>query len=423
MRYFSMFSGIGGFEKGIEQSGVKSECIGYSEIDKYAIKVYERQFNGENDNQPKDERLQAEADSRSDNSEQLQRTTSSNRNKGHKNYGDATTINAKELPDFDLLVGGFPCQAFSVAGKRAGFNDTRGTLFFDIARILAEKRPRHILLENVKGLLSHDKGKTLQTIIGVLSDIGYRIEWQVLNSKHHGVPQNRERIFIVGHLRGECRRQVFPIIPATGQNLSELTNGVAQTARIYDDKGVSPTLSTMQGGQKQPKVVQLTERRTDEAKKIRRESMKNGKDWSPRRGKELVPRDDDMANTLPANQSKEQFVAIKEATTKGYMTTPPDEKINRTVRSGGQASLTEKHNWDTHLVGARIRRLTPTECMRLQGFPDDWCDIGSDGVAISDTQKYKMAGNAVTVNVVERIITEMQPCLAAIERVVGDDPK
>ena len=417
IKVLSLFSGIGGFERGLIQSGLPHEVIGYSEIDRYAIKVYERQFNG------------------------------------HINYGDATKINAAELPDFDLLVGGFPCQAFSVAGKRAGFNDTRGTLFFDIARILAEKRPRHILLENVKGLLSHDKGKTLQTIIGVLSDIGYRIEWQVLNSKHHGVPQNRERIFIVGHLRGECRRQVFPIIPATGQNLSELTNGVAQTARIYDDKGVSPTLSTMQGGQKQPKVVQLTERRTDEAKKIRRESMKNGKDWSPRRGKELVPRDDDMANTLPANQSKEQFVAIKEATTKGYaeategdsinisqpnsktrrgrvgkgvantldtgvqqatlvrdrdyMTTPPDEKINRTVRSGGQASLTEKHNWDTHLVGARIRRLTPTECMRLQGFPDDWCDIGSDGVAISDTQKYKMAGNAVTVNVVEAIMREL----------------
>ena len=380
LKYLSLFSGIGGFEKGIEQSGVKSECIGYSEIDKYAIKVYERQFNG------------------------------------HTNYGDATTINAKELPDFDLLVGGFPCQAFSVAGKRAGFNDTRGTLFFDIARILAEKRPRHILLENVKGLLSHDKGKTLQTIIGVLSDIGYRIEWQVLNSKHHGVPQNRERIFIVGHLRGECRRQVFPIIPATGQNLSELTNGVAQTARIYDDKGVSPTLSTMQGGQKQPKVVQLTERRTDEAKKIRRESMKNGKDWSPRRGKELVPRDDDMANTLPANQSKEQFVAIKEATTKGYAEATEGDSINisqpnsktRRGRVGkGVANTLDTGVQQATLEGARIRRLTPTECMRLQGFPDWWCDVGSDGVEISDTQKYKMAGNAVTVNVVEAVMREL----------------
>jgi hypothetical protein len=100
-------------------------CVGYSEIDKYASKVYERHYN-------------------------------------HKNYGDATKINAKELPDFDLLVGGFPCQAFSVAGKRAGFNDTRGTLFFDIARILKEKKPRHLVLENVKGLLTHDKELAIQ---------------------------------------------------------------------------------------------------------------------------------------------------------------------------------------------------------------------------------------------------------------------
>jgi DNA (cytosine-5)-methyltransferase 1 len=125
VRVFSTFSGIGGFEKGITAAiGEKAEFIAYSEIDKYAIKVYEHQF------------------------------------KGVPNYGDITKINAKELPDFDLLVGGFPCQAFSVAGKRAGFNDTRGTLFFDIARILKEKRPRHLVLENVKGLLSHEQGKT-----------------------------------------------------------------------------------------------------------------------------------------------------------------------------------------------------------------------------------------------------------------------
>ncbi len=193
-----MFSGIGGFELGIQrafdnrpdirnriegipedntdftQSQVRAECIGYSEIDKYAIKVYERHFSG------------------------------------HKNYGDATTINAAELPDFDLLVGGFPCQAFSVAGKRAGFSDTRGTLFFDIARILKEKQPRHLVLENVKGLLSHDSGRTFTTIIGVLTDLGYLVEWQVLNSKDFGVPQNRERVIIVGHLGNKCGRKVFP---------------------------------------------------------------------------------------------------------------------------------------------------------------------------------------------------------------------
>ena len=212
MRYLSLFSGVGGFEVGIENAycskslsaivkdrkrgdGPATErgddvlprhqpplCVGYSEIDKYAIETYKSHFGG------------------------------------HKNYGDATKINERELPDFDLLVGGFPCQAFSIAGKRKGFDDTRGTLFFDIARILNYKRPKYFLLENVKGLLSHDSGKTFQTILGVLSDIGYIVEWQVLNAKDFGVPQNRERIFIVGHLKGECSGQVFPITGKGGKD-------------------------------------------------------------------------------------------------------------------------------------------------------------------------------------------------------------
>lgn len=205
MKYLSLFSGIGGFELGIQQAyednirctksemdkqdgdiGKKSKqsprlvCIGFSEIDKYAIQVYNKHFK-------------------------------------HKNYGDATKIDTRELPDFDLLVGGFPCQAFSIAGKRKGFDDTRGTLFFDIARILADKKPKHFILENVKGLLSHDGGNTFTTIIRVLSDLGYFVEWQVLNAKNFGVPQNRERVFIVGHLGGQPRRKVFPITDSYGK--------------------------------------------------------------------------------------------------------------------------------------------------------------------------------------------------------------
>ncbi len=213
MQYFSMFSGIGGIENGIERAYIHRSnrdtttkekstsiesmetskqgmgrlghnassnprqtpiCIGYSEIDKYAIQIYKNHY------------------------------------KGHKNYGNATKIIPEQLPDFDFLVGGFPCPSFSIAGKRKGFDDTRGALFFDIARILAYKRPRYLLLENVKGLLSHDSGKTLQTILRVLSDLGYGIEWQVLNSKNYRVPQNRERIFIFG-TRGGSGRKIFPI--------------------------------------------------------------------------------------------------------------------------------------------------------------------------------------------------------------------
>lgn len=170
-----MFSGIGGFEYGIQQSkqGNKFKCIGYSEIDKYAIKIYKKHY------------------------------------PNHINYGDATQINTKKLPDFEFLVGGFPCQAFSIAGKRKGFDDTRGTLFFEIARILRDKKPRYFLLENVKGLLSHDKGKTFQTILEILNELRYDVSWNIYNSKDYGVPQNRERIFIKGYLRGKCGREIL----------------------------------------------------------------------------------------------------------------------------------------------------------------------------------------------------------------------
>ena len=203
IKYLSLFSGIGGFELGIQQayenynrldlqkqttedirageSNSKSlscrrpTCIGYSEIDKYAIQVYKKHF------------------------------------PNHKNYGDINKINANDLPDFDLIVGGFPCQSFSIAGKRRGFKDTRGTLFFEIARIIRKKQPRLLLLENVKGLLSHDQGNTFTTIISTLDELGYDCQWQVLNSKNHGVPQNRERVFIIGNRRGTERPDVFPL--------------------------------------------------------------------------------------------------------------------------------------------------------------------------------------------------------------------
>ena len=150
-------------------------CIGFSEIDKFASELLKNKF------------------------------------PTVKNYGDATKIIPEELPDFELLVGGFPCQAFSIAGKRKGFEDTRGTLFHDIVRILKVKRPRNILLENVKGLLNHDGGRTFATILASLSELGYVIQWMVFNSKFFGVPQNRERVFIIGSLRGEPIPEILPL--------------------------------------------------------------------------------------------------------------------------------------------------------------------------------------------------------------------
>lgn len=250
MKYLSLFSGIGGFELGIKQAherlldnqpktsklsakpNIRGDngnslqgtptCIGYSEIDKYAIQIYQKHF-------PE-----------------------------HKNFHDITKINADTLPDFDLLVGGFPCQAFSIAGKRRGFDDTRGTLFFEIARILKAKKPRNFVLENVKGLLSHDGGRTFATIIATLTKLGYCVEWQVLNSKNHGVPQNRERVIIVGHLGGIPERKVFPIGESNGEyakGLKQLNSPKFSSNRIYAKEGIMPNLRTMQGGNLQPKFL------------------------------------------------------------------------------------------------------------------------------------------------------------------------
>jgi len=368
MRYLSLFSGVGGFELGIQrafsvwngspttpwtetseqgvESATKSKggngtspsnigggnsgeilCIGYSEIDKYAIQTYEKNW------------------------------------KGHRNYGDATAINERDLPDFELLVGGFPCQAFSVAGKRKGFDDTRGTLFFDIARILKHKRPRHLVLENVKGLLSHDSGKTLQTIAGVLSDLGYRIEWQVLNAKDFGVPQNRERIFIVGHLRGECAGQVFPIANASGASLKEVISG-PQRDRVYDTEGIGPTLATASpGGNKEPKVIP-TLRSTD---------YKNGD-----------------TQTAVAERVPLRFLNRNQRNIEGDYAFTVDASQTSGIRQD-----------------MRIRRLTPTECERLMSWPDGWTE------GVSDTQRYKQCGNGVVSNCVQAVIGKMieEECL------------
>ena len=188
IRYFSIFSGIGGFEYGMEQSRHSFECVGYSEIDKYARQIYERHY------------------------------------PNHPYYGDARLINTKDLPQFDLLVGGFPCQSFSIAGKGRGFDDTRGTLFFEVARILKDKRPRYFLLENVRNLLSHNKGETFKTVIGVLSNLGYNTQWEILNSKNHGVPQNRERIFLKGYLGRECGEEILHQRRSCEENNARISN-------------------------------------------------------------------------------------------------------------------------------------------------------------------------------------------------------
>jgi DNA (cytosine-5)-methyltransferase 1 len=209
MKYISLFAGIGGFDLALNRLG--HECVWANEWDKYAGQIYNNRFN-------------TKIDSR-----------------------DIRLVKTDELPDFDLLVGGFPCQAFSIAGKRMGFEDTRGTLFFEIARIIKDKRPKYFLLENVKGLLNHNRGETFQTILTTINELGYECEWQILNSKNHGVPQNRERIFISGYIRGESRPEILPIRFTNSKDIVQINGLCHFSNRVYGKDGVSPTLTSAMG--------------------------------------------------------------------------------------------------------------------------------------------------------------------------------
>ena len=259
MRFIDFFAGIGGFRLGLEMAG--HECAGHCEIDKFANKSYMAMH------EPKEGEWYAD---------------------------DIRRVGADELPEVDMWCGGFPCQSFSVAGKRRGFEDMRGTLIFEIFRLAAERKPNLILLENVRGLLNHDGGNTFRTILMGFWELGYDVEWEVLNSKRW-VPQNRERIFIVGYLGGSRGRKVFPIRQGSGK-ADELSGPVANTlitratadanetyvvenqqqtqemrqiaqlygteaepnpqaGRIYDKDGISPCLDTCTGGNRMPKVA------------------------------------------------------------------------------------------------------------------------------------------------------------------------
>ena len=184
IKFFDMFAGIGGFRSGLEAIG-GFECIGYCEIDKYAKQAYEAMYD----------------------------------TGGELYFDDARKIVPEQLPDFNLLVGGFPCQSFSIAGARKGFDDTRGTLFFEIARIAAVKKPKYLFLENVPGLLNHDSGRTFETILRTLDELGYDVCWQVLNSKNFGVPQSRNRVYIIGYNREKCAGEVLSFTQTSGKTL------------------------------------------------------------------------------------------------------------------------------------------------------------------------------------------------------------
>ena len=369
MKFLDLFAGIGGFRLGMEQAG--HECVGFCEIDKFARASYKAIHNTE----------------------------------GEVEMHDITSVSnefIRGIGDIDIICGGFPCQAFSIAGKRQGFEDTRGTLFFEIARFASILRPRFLFLENVKGLLNHEGGATFETILRALDELGYDAEWEVHNSKDY-VPQNRERVFIIGHLRGGRTEQVFPFQKDDGSidqkyRIKKIGNirkkGKSQSGDVVSVNGLVPTMCSTTTQKDPPKIVVPV---------LTPDRIKKGQN-----GRRFKNNGDEMFTLTSQDR---HGVLIKENNKRGYTEANAGDSVNvkflssttRRGRVGRSLVNTMTTNQDQAVITSdlQIRKLTPRECWRLQGFPD-WAFDRAKKVN-SDSQLYKQAGNSVTVPVIHDI--------------------
>ena len=380
IRFFDMFSGIGGFRSGLEAVG-GFECVGHCEIDKHANQAYNAIY----DIKPQE-----------------------------VYFEDARKINPYDLPHIDLICGGFPCQAFSIAGRRGGFEDSRGTLFFEIARIAAVKRPSYLLLENVPGLLSHDRGRTFATILGTLSDLGYDVTWEVLNSKDFGVPQSRKRVYIIGYFRGRCSGEILSFRETNAKTLMQIIPG-REGNRIYSPSGVAITLTSNAGGFGGKTglydINAPVKIRTADGVKLVYPPIRHGRKYSfidmnpPPNLTEIARCITARQDSGISNRKGEHSGVFIEDEPRAILT---PERV--TVRQRGRRykepnepmfalTVCDRHGIIRH---GRVRRLMPIECWRLQGFTDEQFNKAV-ATGLKDGHLYKMAGNAVSVPVVSAI--------------------
>lgn len=334
LKFIDLFAGIGGFRLAGEENGM--ECVFSSEIDKFACEVYKNNF-------------------------------------GEMPKGDITKIEAENIPDFDVLFAGFPCQPFSYAGHLQGFEDEiRGTLFFDVVRIIKEKRPQMFLLENVKGLKSHDKGKTLETILQHLDKLGYSVQWTILNSLHFGVPQSRERWYCVGFKKDIAFE--FP----TGTNKNSTLKDI-----IDWDENDNPSLK-LSDFEMNRINHHFNSCPLNSSIQLRVEHDNSKYDPNTKKGKYGV------------------FSYLKN-----------DKTLRFHVGDFAKTQIQEAYycNLDSYspsIIAARApklwdlgRHLSDRECARLQGFPEDF------KLSPSSSQAKKQLGNSVTVPVISKIVKNM----------------
>lgn len=376
LTFLDFFSGVGGFRHGLELAGMK--CIGFCEKDKFARKSYEAMYD----------------------------------TKGEWFHDDITTIDPTRLPKADLWCAGSPCQNVSIAGKRAGLYGERSGLFFTFVELIKsqkeEDKPEWVLLENVKGLLSSGGGRDYLDYISILDESGYNLEWQVFNSKDYGVPQNRERIYTIGHLRRKGRRQVLPISRESSSHLKQLVGGM-QSYRVYDPSGIATTLVGEGGGLGAKTGLYLIDQSLTEPK-----LTEEARCITARYTAGATKRTAMNSGVLEVQPILTQAIKVRNGTKQGYQLAEVGDSVDLSYPS----SLTRRarvgrgiaHNlscscqmgavvWNGRVV--KIRRLTPKECFRLQGFSDDLFEKAK--AVNSDAQLYKQAGNGVTVPVVYAI--------------------
>ena len=352
MRYFSSFAGAGGFDLAVPKEW---ECVGFSEIGKYANMVLHYRF------------------------------------PNVKNYGDINAIEWEEVPDFDVLLGGTPCQDLSLAGKRNGLAGERSGLFYKFVEALRAKEPGYFVWENVEGALSSDQGWDFAEVLGQFSEAGYSLWWQVLNAKHFGVPQSRERIFVVG-FRGRSPPEVF-FEPGGGAEDNELQG--QQTANTL--KATYTSLeqgSYVVEGQQQAQVQAVLTPSREKKRQNGRRFKNPGEPMFTLTGQ-------DIHGVIIHNmQLRSPFRPSASRGGSGHL-----------AKTDGTTYAIDTGNTNAVQLGIQIRRLTPRECERLMSWPDDWTrydmDERGDKIEISDTQRYRMAGNGVVSSVVKWLIEDV----------------
>lgn len=441
MNYFSLFSGIGSFEKALDRIGVKYKLVNYCEIDKHASKAYAAVH---------------------DVSEDL-------------NLGDITQVDTSKLPPIDMISYGFPCQDISLAGKQKGlFNEdgtqTRSGLFFEALRIIEATQPKVAVAENVKNLVSKKFNAQFQIVLESLDQAGYNCYWKILNSRDYGIPQNRERVFIVSirkdvdtgtfkfpepfelklRLKDLLEEEVdekyyikgkYDSVTMINNDYAMLNGGVIGkmhdiSRRAYSDTGISPTIPTCGGGNTEPKVIVTAAAmrgRYNESGQVDQNVEISDRAYA--NAITTVQKDSLIAEPSFVNGEKEQIaisygmkISSKEIDVgkcltaryhKGFSNYNPENAVMvkvvngdvcKTVRAGGHGS-TDRHSWDMVECNTslRIRKLTPLECWRLQGFDDE--DFYKAEKVCSNTQLYKQAGNSITVDVLEYLFKEIMEVL------------